>query len=277
MSHASLILLLVLGAFTQLSAQEPPPGAVLFGKKCAGCHTLGDGDRSGPDLLGVTDRRDHDWIRAFVRSPVAKISAGDVQAIALLRKFNNLTMPDNPLSDTEMNDLLAYLADCTKKGGCKPFLGVVKHAKESTADERATGRALFEGRIGLSNSGPACISCHSAGDAGLLGGGTLAADLTSVHARLEDTGLQSALESTPFPLMRDIYTSRPLTAGEAYSLKSFLWEAGMQGASTATVDRNFIYLGVIGLFAALGTIGAIWARRGTGTPPALRPRGENHS
>lgn len=277
MLRTTLLIVLVLSALGRLSAQEPSPGAVLFGKKCAGCHTLGDGDRAGPDLLGVTDRRDHDWIRAFVRSPVAKISAGDAQAITLLRKFNNLTMPDNPLSDTEMSDLLAYLVDCTKKGGCKPYLGVVKHAKDSSEAERLQGRALFEGRDRLTNAGPACISCHSAGNAGLLGGGTFAMDLTSAHARLEDTGLQAALDATPFPAMRDIYTTKPLTAVETYALKSFLWDTGLQGASTAAPDRNFIYLGVIGLFAALGTIGAIWARRGTGPRPAARKSPEKRS
>ena len=31
------------------------PGQTLFKKMCAPCHTIGVGDRVGPDLRGVTD------------------------------------------------------------------------------------------------------------------------------------------------------------------------------------------------------------------------------
>jgi protein SCO1/2 len=33
------------------------PGEVMFKKVCAGCHTIGHGDRAGPDLRGVAERR----------------------------------------------------------------------------------------------------------------------------------------------------------------------------------------------------------------------------
>ncbi len=37
---------------------ERQPGQALFKKMCAPCHTIGVGDRVGPDLRGVTARRD---------------------------------------------------------------------------------------------------------------------------------------------------------------------------------------------------------------------------
>src|SRR5215469_15302682 len=46
----------------QMSTQ---PGQALFRKLCAPCHTIGVGDRIGPDLRGVTQRRDHAWLSSF--------------------------------------------------------------------------------------------------------------------------------------------------------------------------------------------------------------------
>lgn len=263
-----LSVLLVAGT---AAAEEPMPGAILFGKKCAGCHTIGEGDRAGPDLLNVTKRRDVAWIKAFVRGPQAKITAGDPVAVELFNKFNKLPMPDQPLTDEELDALLAYFEDCAAKGVCKPYLGAVKHAKDAQAAEIAAGKALFEGRTRLAKGGPACMSCHNVKGAGILGGGTLAKDLTGVHARLQDAGLQSALETTPFPLMQDVYKKRPLTAAEAFAIKAYLYDAGLRG-SQAPRDHNFLYLGVVGLFASLGTIGAIWSGRMRGVRQSIVKR-----
>jgi mono/diheme cytochrome c family protein len=38
-------------------------------KGCIGCHTLGGGRLSGPDLQGVTDRRAYDWFVPWVMNP----------------------------------------------------------------------------------------------------------------------------------------------------------------------------------------------------------------
>src|SRR5262249_23399752 len=45
------------------------PGQSLFKKICAPCHTIGVGDRVGPDLRGVTERRDHVWLADFIQHP----------------------------------------------------------------------------------------------------------------------------------------------------------------------------------------------------------------
>lgn len=38
-------------------------------KGCLGCHTLGGGRLTGPDLKGVTDRRAYDWFVPWVMNP----------------------------------------------------------------------------------------------------------------------------------------------------------------------------------------------------------------
>jgi mono/diheme cytochrome c family protein len=239
---------------------EPAPFAVMFGKKCGSCHTLGEGDRTGPDLLGATTRRQGPWLRDFIRAPGAKIDAGDPVANELLRKFKDVRMPDQPFTDAELDGILAYIAECTAKGGCRLVLGKVKHASEATAADVARGRRIFAGSEPLQAGGPACLSCHNVRGAGLIGGGTLAKDLTFVYARLGDAGVTSSLEATPFPLMKDIYVRRPLAADEAFALKAYFADAAKDGTPPAG-DSNFLYLGFVGLCASLGTIGAIWHGR----------------
>ena len=44
-------------------------GAALFEERCAQCHTVGGGDRRGPDLARAALRRDPAWVRAMVAFP----------------------------------------------------------------------------------------------------------------------------------------------------------------------------------------------------------------
>ena len=81
-------------------------GKLAFESRCLACHSLGDGDRLGPDLLGVTRRRSEDWITRFLRDPAAML-ASDPDAQALLTRFA-VPMPDQNLSDAEIRQFLAY-------------------------------------------------------------------------------------------------------------------------------------------------------------------------
>lgn len=248
------------------------PSAILFGKKCAGCHTIGEGDRTGPDLLGVTKRRERAWIESFIPNPGAKIDSGDATANELLQKFKGVRMPEQTFTPDELRGIVDYLDDCGKKGGCKIALGQVRHANQATPFEVEVGRQVFAGLRPLANGGPACISCHNVRGAGILGGGTLAKDLTFVYARLGDAGMTSALETTPFPLMKDAFGKRPLDASEAFALKAYFATVAKDG-TPPTPDHNFLYLGVIGLFASLGTIGAVWSGRLRGVRQTIVKRG----
>lgn len=49
--------------------------AVFQAKGCSGCHTVGGGRLTGPDLAGVTDRRDFGWIVAMITKPDSMIKA----------------------------------------------------------------------------------------------------------------------------------------------------------------------------------------------------------
>lgn len=85
------------------------PGQALFVKTCASCHTIGQGDLIGPDLQGVTTRRERAWLSAFLQAPNAMRAKQDPTAVALAAKFPGVSMPDLGLSADDVRDLLAYL------------------------------------------------------------------------------------------------------------------------------------------------------------------------
>lgn len=267
--------LLTLGLSATAAAQDPAAG--VFSLRCGGCHTIGEGTRVGPDLLGVTERRSREWLTEFIKSPGAMIDRGDAVAKDLLAKANGLRMPDQPLTVDEMKSMLDYLASCSKQGGCKPAAGAVsniKVASNATAEDIAAGQALFEGNQALANGGASCISCHNTRNVGIFGGGTLAKDLTFVHNRLGDQGVDSVLTTLPFPLMKRVYGNAAITENESYQLRAYLWSQTRDGRQPHG-DSRFLFTGVVGLLVALSVMGLIWADRIRGIRQSIVKRGES--
>ena len=54
----------------EVDAALASEGETAFQQKgCVGCHTVGGGKLTGPDLQGVTDRREYEWFMAMVLKP----------------------------------------------------------------------------------------------------------------------------------------------------------------------------------------------------------------
>ena len=84
-------------------------GEALFTKACAGCHTIGRGERVGPDLLGVSARRDRAWLAHFISEPDKMRAQKDPVAIALAGKYKGVRMPNLQISDNDAQDLITYI------------------------------------------------------------------------------------------------------------------------------------------------------------------------
>jgi cytochrome oxidase Cu insertion factor (SCO1/SenC/PrrC family)/cytochrome c2 len=85
------------------------PGQILFKRICAPCHTIGVGDRVGPDLRDVTARRDRAWLTSFIRNPKKMIADKDPIVLTLVEKFPGVRMPVLGISDSDAQELLTYL------------------------------------------------------------------------------------------------------------------------------------------------------------------------
>ena len=84
-------------------------GAYLYRTRCQACHTMGMGDRLGPDLRGVASARDPAWLARWIREPNRMIAERDPIAMALLPRFNNLPMPNLGLGEVEVTAIVDYM------------------------------------------------------------------------------------------------------------------------------------------------------------------------
>jgi protein SCO1/2 len=80
-----------------------------FQSRCASCHTIGEGDRIGPDLMGVTARRDRRWLTRYMKEPEKVLAEGDATATALFDKYRQVRMPNLNLGDEDVNVLLSHI------------------------------------------------------------------------------------------------------------------------------------------------------------------------
>jgi len=85
------------------------PGQTMFKKLCAPCHTIGVGDRVGPDLRGATERRQQTWLTRFIRTPDKVRAEKDPIALTLAAKFPGVRMPNLGLSEIDAADLITYI------------------------------------------------------------------------------------------------------------------------------------------------------------------------
>ena len=99
------------------------PGEALYIKACAACHTVGKGNRVGPDLKGVTARRDRAWLIRYLVAPDVLRAQKDPIAVELDAKYEGVRMPNLGLSETDAGDVivhLEYLETQMKRLGAQP-------------------------------------------------------------------------------------------------------------------------------------------------------------
>lgn len=261
-------LLLALGGLPPgASLARADTGAELFAQRCAACHSLGGGRRLGPDLAGVTERRDEVWLQGFIRSPQALAQSGDPTAQALLAEYAPVVMPDQALDEAQLRAVLARL-----RGGAAPPpppAAPPETVPEPAPDEASIRRGLdlFEGRVRLTNGGPPCNACHHVQNDAVIGGGVLARDLTAVFSRVGGEGVHAILLGSPFPVMQAAYRERALTAEESKALIAFLQDADARQAFQKPADYGWRMFGagLGGTLAMLGLIALAGRKRKRGT------------
>ncbi len=82
-------------------------GKLAFESKCLACHTVGEGDKLGPDVAGVTKRRSKEWLARWLKEPDRMLQT-DADAKAMLAKYKNIPMPNQSLTDAEIRQYLKY-------------------------------------------------------------------------------------------------------------------------------------------------------------------------
>lgn len=91
-------------------------GQFLFQSRCEACHTIGGGDRIGPDLKGVTQRRDAAWLTRYVAQPEKMLAEGDPIATGLFRQYKQVRMPNVELGTDDVAAVLSFIAARSEGG-----------------------------------------------------------------------------------------------------------------------------------------------------------------
>ena len=98
-------------------------GAYIFSTRCAACHTIGNGDKVGPDLLGVTNVRDHSWLKRMISEPDKLIEENDPIATALFKQYRGIRMPRLGLAEVDVNTLIEFMKIQTANSSNKEKAG----------------------------------------------------------------------------------------------------------------------------------------------------------
>jgi cytochrome c2 len=212
-----------------------PAGAVdakkVFNQRCTACHTFGKGVKVGPDLKGVTIRRQRPWLLKFIRSSQRVIASGDPVANELFRTFKKQRMPD--WADLSPQDVTAIL-DWLAADGPEQKPADERDAELAGAAEVARGGALFGGRTRLASGGLACGACHTVSDHGRRTGGTLGPELTNTYLKYRDRALTLFLKHPCTSRQPELGSGHYLEPEEAFVLKAYLREVAVAASPFAS-------------------------------------------
>lgn len=267
-------------------AQSATNGQAVFEAKCKACHTIGGGKLIGPDLKGITQRRDVSWLSAWIKAPDKVVASGDSIAKQLVGQYG-MQMPNLALSDTDVADLIAYFQS---KDGAAPAASAAPNAAptaQPTQDlsgtnlvlalngDPQTGEQLFTGALALQNGGTHCMACHTVNGVGPLGGGALGPDLTHVYSRYGRQGLAAALSSLPFPTMQGVFANKALSPNDQADLLAFFEYADQTGGQPRTQQNFQLVLGGGSALTIVFLAGMLifWPRQRTGIAERLRKNG----
>lgn len=224
-----------LAVFATLALASRPAAAFdakkVFNSRCTACHTFGKGVKVGPDLKGVTARRQRPWLQQFIRGSSKVIASGDATATELFRTYKKQRMPDwSDLSPQDVSVILDWLA----ADGPDQKPADERDAELATAADVTRARALFEGQTALASGGLACASCHTIRDHDRRAGGTLGPELTDTYLKYRDRALTLYLRHPCTPRQPEMTSGRYLEPNEAFALKAYLREAALAASPFTT-------------------------------------------
>ena len=106
----------------------------IFESRCASRHTIGNGDRIGPDLAGVIERRDSAWLQRYLQDPEKMLAEGDSIARTLFEKYRKVNMPNLNLGTDDVSTMVSYLTEQSNE------VSVKTRAQQSAAQANPEGR-----------------------------------------------------------------------------------------------------------------------------------------
>jgi mono/diheme cytochrome c family protein len=234
-----------------------------FQQNCSTCHTIGGGRLVGPDLKDAVQQKDREWLEHFMQDPEAVLNSGDPYALQLKKDANGIVMPKMPGVTPQMADALLNMIEVQSKLPKSSLAGVTVSEQPFTANDVLTGTKIFLGEHKLSQGGPPCVSCHTLGSIGGLGGGRLGPDLTLVYKRLGGRkSLGAWLTAPATPTMQSVFRNHSLQSAEILPLLAVFEDSSQQSQpANANSQIEFSLAGIAGALLGLAFMGWVWRGR----------------
>ena len=255
-----LPLILPAGLAAQSAAED-------YQQSCAMCHTIGGGALAGPDLAGMSERRERSWLIRFIVDPQGVIDSGDAAAQAMVDEYKGMVMPALPgMTHERAAALVDYVREQAGGESDEPAPSTESEPEAFTAEDVGRGREVFRGVRPLDAGGAACLACHDIEGLEPMGGGTLGPNLTNVYERFGGRqGLESWLSAPPTPLMSSLYRTKPLSESEITALAAFFEDRAKDDTGPLGTRRGaFFLLGMAGTGLLLGLFHLVWRGRRQG-------------
>lgn len=263
------VLLAILLAFPGSAAAQDT--AVFFRQNCVSCHTIGGGALTGPDLKDVTKRKDRTWLTTFMQDPQAVINGGDSYALKLKNEAKGVVMPKVMGMNPDMAAALLKLIEAESNLKKSQFTGLQIPTAPFTRAQIAAGKKYFTGGLRLGNGGPTCISCHTAGGIGIMGGGKIGPDLNRVYERLQGrSGLAAWLSAPATVTMQSVFKTRTLSNDEILALTAYFEDRAKRNVRVSTTGQViFLICGLGSAVFCLFMFDSIWKYRFQGVRSSL--------
>jgi mono/diheme cytochrome c family protein len=255
-----------------------PGAAEFFGQNCAGCHTIGAGSLTGPDLKNVTTRKDRDWLISYLQNPKAVFDSGDEYALHLLAEARGVVMPKPFGMNREKAESVLELIEAESKLEKSQFAGPPVSDAPFKPGNAERGRELFIGKELFANGGPSCVTCHTAYGLGPQEGGKLGPELTKAYERLGGrASLTARLWAPATPTMQPVYKNHPLELDEVMCLVAYLEQEDKEGVEQSSAPPlKFFMMGLGGTVLALAAVSLLFGSR-IGSRPAMETGGSGHA
>jgi len=231
-------------------------GKQLFEKNCAVCHKIGGGKLVGPELLGVTLRRDKAWIAKFIRNSTELIASGDPIAVKVFEENNKIPMLTFPnLSDAEIASIIDYIEKWEPEKE-KVFTVDIDKREGFSKTEILRGERMFYGLIPFEQGGKtSCISCHNVVTTDTLNWNPSAMSLATAFMEKDGMNIYKSMGEPTSDVMTKAHSEYKLTEQEVFYIAAFLSEFSHTGMTKHKIfpTKLMIFL----LFALLMTLALV--------------------
>lgn len=105
------MLLYIFGhSFYLIAQNDISEGESFFEFQCSACHTIGEGAIVGPDLLGITQKREHAWLVRKIVEPYQMYQEGDSITVENVEQYGEPMYPQG-LTEEDALNVIAYLEE----------------------------------------------------------------------------------------------------------------------------------------------------------------------